>query len=162
MTLTTYDESLCKVLEPNVSTTRERFEVLCQLRDLKIPTVVWLSPILPYINDTRENLQGILNYCIEANVHGILCFGMGLTLREGNREYFYQQLDEHFPGLKQRYQQQYGLSYEIRSKQNQLLMPLFYQICRKHGILCDNRTIFSYLHTFEEKETYQQLRLFDD
>lgn len=162
MTLTTYDETLCKVLEPNVSTTRERFEVLCQLRDLGIPTVVWLSPILPYINDTRQNLQGILNYCIEAKVYGILCFGMGLTLREGNREYFYQKLEEHFPGLKQRYQQDYGLSYEIKSKQHQVLMPLFYQECKKHGIECDNNAIFTYLHTFEEKEHYKQLRLFDD
>ena len=162
MTLTTYDETLCKVLEPNVATTRERFEVLCQLRDLGIPTVVWLSPILPYINDTKENLRGILNYCIEAKVYGILCFGMGLTLREGNREYFYQKLEEHFPGLKQRYQQDYGLSYEIKSKQHQVLMPLFYQECKKHGIECDNNAIFTYLHTFEEKEHYQQLRLFDD
>lgn len=161
MTLTTYDESLCKLLEPNVSTTRERIDVLCQLRDLGIPTVVWLSPILPYINDTLENMQGILQVCIEAKVYGILCFGMGLTLREGNREYFYQSLDRNFPGLKRRYQQEYGLSYEIKSKQDQRLMTYFYQECKTHGIVCDNTAIFSYLHTFEEKKTYQQLSLFD-
>ena len=75
-------------------------EALKQLRDAGIPTVVWLAPILPFINDTEANLRGILDYCIEAGVYGIICFGMSLTLRDGNREYFYQQLDRHFPGLK--------------------------------------------------------------
>ena len=88
MTLTTYDEELCKVIEPNVCTTKERFKVLKQLKDKGIPTIVWLSPILPFINDTEENINGILDYCIEAGVKGIICFGMGVTLRDGNREYF--------------------------------------------------------------------------
>ena len=74
MTLTTFDEDLCKILEPNVSTTKERFETLKILSDNGIPTVVWLCPILPFINDTEENLKGILDYCIEAKVYGILCF----------------------------------------------------------------------------------------
>lgn len=98
MTITTYSEDLCEILEPNVSTTKERFEALKVFRDHNIPIVVWLSPILPYINDTEENIWGLLNYCVEAEVKGIVCFGIGLTLREGNREYFYQQLDKCFPG----------------------------------------------------------------
>ena len=115
MTLTTFDEDLCKIIEPHVSTTRERFEALKIMRDNKIPTVVWLDPILPFINDTEENIRGILDYCIEAKVYGIICFGMGLTLREGNREYFYKKLDQHFPGLKARYITTYGNSYEVTS-----------------------------------------------
>ena len=102
-----YDEDLCRKIEPNVSTTRKRFEVLKQLRDAGIPTVVWLTPILPFINDTEDNISGILDMCREANVYGIICFGMGLTLREGNREYFYEQLDRLFPQLKQKYIQTY-------------------------------------------------------
>ena len=82
MTLTTYDEELCKEIEPNVSTTKERVEALKILRDEGIPTVVWLTPILPFINDTEGNIIGILNYCKEAKVFGIICFGMGVTLRE--------------------------------------------------------------------------------
>ena len=101
MTLTTYDEELCKKIEPNVSTTKERVEALKILRDEGIPTVVWLTPILPFINDTEGNIIGILNYCKEAKVFGIICFGMGVTLREGNREYFYSQLDKKFPKLKE-------------------------------------------------------------
>lgn len=88
MTLTTYDEALCRKLEPNVSTTKERFAVLKEMRDVGIPTVVWLDLILPFINDTKANISGILDMCIEAEVRGIVCFGMGMTLREGNREYF--------------------------------------------------------------------------
>lgn len=115
MTLTTYDENLCRKLEPHVSTTRERFTVLKKLRDVGIPSVVWLSPILPFINDTEENISGLLNMCIEAEVYGIICFGMGLTLREGNREYFYRQLDLLFPGLKEKYIKSFGNQYMIES-----------------------------------------------
>lgn len=127
ITLTTFDEDLCKIIEPNVSTTKERFEVLKIMRDNKIPTVVWLDPILPFINDTEENIRGILGYCIEAKVHGIICFGMGLTLREGNREYFYKKLDVHFPGMKARYISHYGNSYEVVSPNHNKLMPIIKQ-----------------------------------
>ncbi|MCI9230443.1 MAG: radical SAM protein, partial [Lachnospiraceae bacterium] len=102
MTLTTYDEALCRILEPNVCTTGRRAQVLEILRDEGIPTVVWLSPILPFLNDTKENIEGILEYCVRAKVRGIICFGMGMTLREGDREYYYQALDRHFPGLRQK------------------------------------------------------------
>ena len=47
ITLTTFDEDLCRILEPHVSTTRERFEALCTLKEHGIPTVVWFSPLLP-------------------------------------------------------------------------------------------------------------------
>lgn len=161
MTLTTYDEVLCRKLEPNVSTTRQRFEALKQLRDAGIPTVVWLCPILPFLNDTEENIRGILDYCIEARVYGILCFGMGLTLRDGNREYFFSQLDRKFPGLKQRYIASYGMQYSILSPRNDKLMKLFHGVCEEHGIVHDNGKIFSYLHEFEEKQSCAQLNLFD-
>lgn len=161
MTLTTYDEELCKKLEPNVSTTKERFEVLKKLRDLGIPTVVWLSPILPFINDTEENISGILDMCIEAKVYGIICYGMGLTLREGNREYFYSQLDKHFPGLKEKYIQKYGNRYEVVSPNNQKLMKLFYEKCDAHGVMYGNDKIFRYLQTFEEKQVAKQMSLWE-
>ena len=160
MTLTTYDEELCKILEPNVSTTKERFEVLKIMRDNKIPTIVWLSPILPYINDTEDNIRGILNYCIEAKVKGIVCFGMGLTLREGNREYFYKKLDENFKGLKEKYIKEYGYSYEIASKNSNKLMKLIKDTCMENNIMINIDECFKYLQKFEEKEKYKQIRLF--
>jgi DNA repair photolyase len=161
ITLTTYDEALCKIIEPNVSTTRERFETLKIMRDNGIPTVVWLSPILPFINDTEENILGILGYCIEAQVRGILCFSMGLTLREGNREYFYKKLDEHFPGLKEKYHRTYGYSYMIPSQDNDRLMGIFHSECEKHGILHNNDEIFRYMRAFDTGRQAGQLSLFD-
>lgn len=161
MTLTTWDEDLCKKLEPNVSTTRERFEALKELHNAGIPTVVWLCPILPFINDTEENIIGILNYCIEAKVYGIICFGMGMTLREGSREYFYMQLDQLFPHMKEKYICTFGSQYELNSPRNISLMRLFHQICAEKGIVHDNRQIFEYLNTFEEKNNYVQLSLFN-
>lgn len=161
MTLTTYDEELCKVLEPNVCTTKRRFEVLEILRDNGIPTVVWLSPLLPFINDTRENVEGILDYCIRAKVYGIICFGIGMTLRQGNREYFYAALDKHFPGLRERYHHKYGYAYEISSDNHQSLMKLLRGECRKHGIVADVDKVFEYLHQFPEAcREYEQLSLF--
>ena len=157
MTLTTYDEDLCKIIEPNVSTTKERFKVLKIMRDNGIPTIVWLSPILPFINDTEENIRGILDYCIEAEVHGIICFGMGLTLREGNREYFYKKLDEHFPGMKARYMEKYKYAYEIPSPNNNKLMDIFKTTCKSNGILYNIDECFDYLREFEDKNQHEQL-----
>ena len=161
MTLTTYDEDLCKIIEPNVSTTRERFEVLRVMRDNEIPTVVWLCPILPFINDNEENIRGILNYCIEAKVHGIICFNMGLTLREGNREYFYKKLDQHFKGMKERYINEYGYSYEVNSRNNKKLMNIAKEVCRANNILFGVEECFSYLNKFEQKKQYEQLNFLD-
>lgn len=161
MTLTTCDKELCRKIEPHVSTTGERFEVLKKLQDAGIPTVVWLSPILPFINDTAENITGILEMCAEAGVYGVLCFGMGLTLREGNREYFYKQLDRLFPGLKEKYIRTYGNQYEIASPDNRRLMRLFHQKCEERGIVHDNDEVFRYLQEFEEKDAGRQMSLWE-
>ena len=159
ITLTTADDTLCKIIEPNVSTTRERFETLKTLRDAGIPTVVWLCPILPYINDTQENIRAILDMCVEAKVRGVLCFGMGVTMREGNREYFYRQLDRHFPHLKQRYIREFGNNYVVNSPKNNVLMKLYHRTCSDNGIMHSADEIFEYLHRFEEKNAPQQLSL---
>lgn len=158
MTLTTFDEQLCSVLEPNVSTTRERFEALKIFRDNGIPTVVWLDPILPFINDTKENISGLLDYCIEAKVYGIICFGMGLTLRDGNREYFYRNLDKHFEGLSEKYRKKYGMAYEINSDKNGELMKLLKEKCAENGIESRVDRCFEFMHFLPEK--YEQLTLF--
>ena len=149
MTLTTFDESICKIIEPHVSTTRERFEALKTFRDKGIQTVVWLCPILPFINDTPENIKGVLDYCVEAGVYGIICFGMGMTLREGDREYYYEKLDLHFPGLKEKYEKKYGYSYSLLSSRNTELMELLKKTCEENNIVCDNKKVFEYMYTLE-------------
>lgn len=152
MTLTTFDEALCKIIEPNVSTTLERVNVLKILSANNIPTIVWLTPILPFINDTEENVRGILKYCIDAKVKGILCFGIGVTLREGDREYFYQKLDEHFPGLKKDYQRIYGEDYIINSPNHNKLMKILNEECSKHDIMTNVDEIFNYIQKFESND----------
>lgn len=159
MTLTTYDEKMCKILEPNVSTTRERFEVLMECKKAGIPTVVWLSPILPFINDTEENIRGILNYCVQAGVKGIICFDMGVTLRDGDREYFYHALDKYFPGMKLKYIKNYGNAYELSSPESKRLMEILREVCKANGIMYDVEECFRYLNEFPEK--YVQQSLFD-
>ena len=152
ITLTTYDEALCKLIEPNVCSTQKRIEVLARMQERGIPTIVWLTPILPFINDTEENITAILRECMRVGVKGILCFDMGLTLREGDREYFYAALDRHFPGLKQKYIERYGNAYEVPSPHAKALMALFRNTCRENGILCSPEACFAYLHAFPEKD----------
>ncbi len=158
MTLTTFDESLCRIVEPNVCTTARRIETLHCLREAGIPTVVWLCPILPFLNDTEENLRGILRACFSAGVRGILNFGMGVTMREGNREYFYQSLDRHFPGLSDRYRRVFGDSYSCASPNHPALMRIYEDECCAHGVLHDTEEIFAYLHAFADKNAGEQTR----
>jgi DNA repair photolyase len=160
MTLTTFDENLCKIIEPKVCTSRERFETLKIMRDRGIKTVVWFSPILPFINDTEENLRGILDYCVEAGVCGIICFGIGMTLREGDREYYYENLDKHFPGLRALYEKRYGNSYIVTSRNNRELMALFQELCEKNNILGDNNKVFGFMSTLDTQAGERQLELF--
>ena len=161
MTLTTYDEELCKKLEPNVCTTKERVDVLMEMKKRGIPTIVWLSPFLPFINDTEENLRGLMNYCIEAGVYGIMNFGIGLTLRDGNREYFYSQLDKLFPGMKEKYIETYGDSYEVSSPNNEKLMKIFTNLCEENNIVYDKEELFRYMREYKNKQIGTQMSLFD-
>jgi DNA repair photolyase len=159
ITLTTFDEQLCKILEPNVSATKARFGILETMRDNNIRTIVWLSPILPFINDTKENITGILDYCVNAKVYGIICFEMGVTLREGDREYFYENLEKYFPGTKEKYQKKYGNNYILTSENNKELMEIFNKTCDKNNIVHNVDELFNYMHTFEECKK-RQLELF--
>ena len=160
MTLTTWEESLCRILEPNVSTTTERFAALMKLKEAGIPTVVWLCPILPFLNDTAENINRLLDCCEQAGVRGIVQFGMGVTLRQGNREYFYRHLDRHFPGLKERYISTYGNAYVLESPNSRDLLELLHRRCRDAGILHDNPSVFRYLQEMEIKQP-QQMSLYE-
>ena len=159
MTLTTYDDDLCRILEPNVCNTKRRIEVLEKMQERGIPTVVWITPILPFINDTEENLTAILNECVRTGVKGVIDFGMGLTLREGDREYYYAALDRHFPGMKERYIKQYGNAYELPSPNAKELTRLFKGICKDNGIMSSSDECFRYMQELPDK--YQQISLFD-
>ncbi len=158
MTLTTYDDELCRIVEPNVCNTKRRIEVLEEMKTRGIPTVVWLSPILPYINDNEENIRAIMEECVRVGVKGVICFGMGLTLREGDREYYYAALDKHFPGLKKKYIERYGNAYNLPSPNERQLFKIFHEICRENSILSTPDECFRYLNELPEKDV--QLSMF--
>lgn len=161
MTMTTADDRLCKIIEPGVCPTSRRFEVLKAFRDEGIPTVVWFSPLLPFINDTRENIDGIVDYCIRSGVKAIICFGIGVTMREGNREYFYAaldratKLDKRFIGMKERYQKTFGYSYMVDSPRNDELMAYLSELCRKNKIMLGTDSVFKWMEDFPQDDPLQ-------
>ena len=159
MTLTIADDALSRILEPNVCTTTRRYEVLKKFQERRIPTLVWLTPVLPFLTDTEANIRTILEYCFDADVKGIICFNAGVTLREGNREYYYRALDRHFPGLCDRYRKTYGNAYEVNSPNNEALMRLFHTECEKHGVLHEPEKCFQYVSELPEKTV--QISLFE-
>ncbi|WP_022754034.1 SPL family radical SAM protein [Butyrivibrio fibrisolvens] len=159
MTLTTYDDELCSILEPNVCNTKRRLEVLKMMQERGIPTIVWITPILPFINDTEENVMQILEACAKVGVKGIIDFGMGLTLREGDREYFYAALDKHFPGMKKRYIETYGNAYDLPSPDSGKLTGILKEICMENNMMYKPNDCFRYMNEFPEK--YKQMSLFD-
>ena len=158
MTLTVADDRLSRVLEPNVCTTSRRYEVLKAFQRQGIPTVVWMTPILPFLTDTEENVRRILDYCFDAGVRGVVCFGMGLTLRDGSREYYYEALDRHFPGLSDEYRRRYGNAYEVSSPNAAALWRLFHEECERHGVLHDPEECFRFIAELGEQN--DQLSMF--
>jgi len=159
MTLTTWDDELCGKLEPNVCNTKRRIEVLEEMQKRGIPAVVWLTPILPFINDTAENVTNILNECVRVGVKGVIDFGMGLTLREGDREYYYAALDKHFPGMKERYIRRYGNSYVLPSPNAKELTEIFQRICGANGIMSSPDECFRFMSELPEKD--HQISIFE-
>ncbi len=171
MTLTTADDELCRKIEPGVCPTSRRFEVLQACREAGIPTAVWFSPLLPFINDTRENIEGIVDYCARSGVRAIICFGIGLTLREGNREYFYAALDRKFStgsttvsaptvrtgtaSLKELYQKTFGYSYMCSSPHEAELMTYLAKLCRQRHIQLGTDSVFKWIEDFPDTDPLQ-------
>ena len=160
MTITTFDDELCRIIEPNVCVTSRRIEVLKILHENNIPTIVWMTPILPFINDNEENIMNILKACKKARVYGIMTFGIGLTLREGDREYYYEKLDSYFPGLKNRYIRKYGNSYELKVPDEERLYKLLTSYCTANNIEYRPDRLFKYLYTFKDKICGEEVSLF--
>ncbi len=163
VTLTTFDDELCRKLEEKVCPTSERLKILEEMHKRDIPTVVWLCPILPFINDTEENLMQILQACKQFGVKGIINFGFGLTLREGNREYFYQKLEKNFPGqgLFTTYNKYFRDAYACNSPHNDKLQKIFHQFCAENKIMHNNDEIFKFLATFPQEKIKSDFLEFD-
>ncbi len=162
MTLTTCDDELSKILEPNAPVTSKRVEALKKIAAAGIDTYVWICPLLPFINDTLDNLRGLLSYCEDAKVKGIIHFNLTLTLREGNREYFYEKLDQYFPKLRKKYEEAFQNKYLCPSPYQKYLLDFLIRFCKEHHIESDYETIEKSIFTINETPNYQQLSLFED
>lgn len=158
MTITTFNDELTRLIEPNVCNSNRRFEVLETLKKEGIEVGIWLCPILPFLNDTKYNILSIIERCHQIGVSYIMCFDMGVTLRKGDREYFYQKLDEHFPRLRPLYEHQFGEKYICSSQRASELMELFVNKCHEYHILYQPDKVFKYLQTYQVKK--EQLCLF--
>ncbi len=134
ITLTTYDDALSQILEPHVAPSSERFEALEKLSQASLFVGLLMMPILPYINDTEENILSIIH---EAKARGakFIYPSFGVTLRTNQREYYYSQLDKHFPGLKEKYRKAYGSRYHCSSPRAKKLSTVFAEECHRLGLL---------------------------
>ncbi len=134
LTITCADDDLCRMIEPNVSVSSERFEALRTLSEAGVYAGVWLNPVLPYLTDTEENIRQIVRRTAEAGGRFVVCF-FGMTLRTGNREYYFDALQRLFPGVREHYLRDYGNAYEIPARKPQQLYEAFRDECSKNGLL---------------------------
>ena len=156
LTITTADDELCKIIEPNVCVSSERFEAIHELTSNGIFTGVLLMPILPYINDTEENIKAIINNAAEAGAKFVYAM-FGVTLRENQRDYFYQKLEEHFPGMKKKYIGKYGESYTCISENAKELYEIYESECKRLGLLYKMEDI---INGYKGANSYEQISLF--
>ena len=153
LTVTTNDDALCKKLEPNVAVSSERFAALKALAGGGIFCGVLMMPILPFINDTEENVLGIVENAKRAGARFVYP-AFGMTLRQGNREYYYEKLDALFPGMNHKYAKAYGERYMCTSRKAKQLWNVFAGRCRELGLLYDMKAI-----TRAYKSRYEQQQL---
>ena len=133
LTVTCADDDLSRRIEPHVSVSSERFAAMRALADHDIFTGTWLNPVLPYITDNEENLRRIVHMTADAGGRFVVCF-FGMTLRTGNREYYFRALERDFPGTRQKYLTTYGNSYMLTVPAQDRLYDVFVEECIKRGL----------------------------
>lgn len=134
LTVTCADDDLCRRIEPHVSPTSQRLAALRKLADAGIFGGVWLNPVLPFITDSADNIRRIVALSADAGARYVVCF-FGMTLRSGNREYYFDALQRDFPGVRDTYIRTFGNAYECPARQPERLFEVFREACQHHGLL---------------------------
>lgn len=142
ITITTGDDTLARKIEPHVAVPSKRFTALKALSEADIYCGILLMPILPFISDSEENILSIISQAQECGAKFIYP-AFGVTLRQNQRLYFYQQLDKEFPGLKERYIQTFGNAYQCNTQHANILYKIFKNECNRVGILYKMEDIIS-------------------
>jgi len=133
LTVTCADDALCRRIEPNVSVTTERLAALRSLADAGVYAGVWINPVLPFLTDSEDNLVALLRMSAEAGAQFAVCF-FGMTLRTGNREYYFRALERDFPGVRQKYLTAFGNDYECPSPDADRLWEVYRAECDRLGL----------------------------
>lgn len=157
LTITVAEDRLCKLIEPNVAVSSKRFNAIKKLTDNGIYTGILMMPVLPFIEDNKDNIKDIIHLAHQ-NGAKFIYPAFGMTLRGNQRAWYYKKLDEKFPMIKQKYIQKYGDSYECRSEKSDLLWEIFTNECKKLGIIYQMKDI---IKEYKLKYNNQQLTLFD-
>lgn len=155
ITITTYDDNLCKKVESNVCPTSKRFEALKNLSDNGIYAGVLLMPILPFINDNEDNIKNIIKKAYESGAKFVFTYGLGVTLRQNQREYYFEQLRKIFPdeNLDKKYEKIYGESYENGARNYEHLCNVFKEECEKYNLLYKMKDIINdYKNKYEKTQ----------
>ncbi|RDU23336.1 SPL family radical SAM protein [Anaerosacchariphilus polymeriproducens] len=156
LTITTADDLLSKIIEPNVNASSKRFETIKELSREGIFCGVLLAPLLPFITDTEENIKEIVRLAYENGAKFV--YGMyGVTLRENQREYFYEQLNNKFEGLTSKYREQYKDAYFCNSLKSRHLQKILEDECKQYGLFYKMEDI---IENYKKKRDYQQISLF--
>jgi DNA repair photolyase len=156
MTVTTNDDTLCRIIEPDAPLSSERFSAVKELSDNGVYTGILMMPVLPFIEDTEENITNIVHKAKE-NGAKFIYPAIGMTLRAGNREHYYEKLDNHFPGIKEEYIQRYGERYKCTAPRVKRLWNIFTRECQRLGLRYEMRDI---IIDYKRGYTVKQLNLF--
>jgi DNA repair photolyase len=132
-TITTADDSLAKKLEPGAPLPSARLRALKELAESGILTGVTMMPILPFIEDTQENITQIVALAKESGASYIIP-SFGVTLRDRQRDYYYAKLDQHFPGLRKEYEKRFGTQYFAPARNLPQLEAHFQNLCQEANL----------------------------
>lgn len=133
LTITCADDDLCRKIEPHVSVSSERFAAMHVLASHGVFTGVWLNPLLPFLTDTEDNIRRIVQMTADNGGRFVVCF-FGMTLRTGNREYYFNALERDFPGTREKYLRTYGNAYELTTPDAHRLYSVFRDECTRCGL----------------------------
>jgi DNA repair photolyase len=168
ITITTCDDALSALVEPDAPPSSERFEAIRQLSAQGIYAGVLMMPLLPFIEDTAENIRGMVARAKECGAR-FLYPSLGMTLRAGNREYYYENLERHFPGVKEQYIKHFGERYSCASPQARKLWKLFTDECGRaelryhmHDIIVDYKRGYGQIPMQKQIQAYMQPGLFEE
>ena len=156
MTITTTDDKLSQKIESNIDISSKRFAALKELADNDIYSGILFMPVLPFITDTVENVETLVEKATESKVKFIYP-GFGMTLRDRQRLYYYEKLDELFPGIKEQYKRTYGNQYSCGTKQAKMLFQNLVLACDKNSILYKMGEIIT---AYQKAYEIEQLSLF--